>query len=78
MLRPAALATVLSAVALAGPEVKIDCPAGMHFVKDKGCLANVAPKVECPGGTHFENGRCVAIIDTSCPAGMHLDRKSVV
>lgn len=71
MLRPAALATVLSAVALAGPEVKIDCPAGMHFVKDKGCLANVAPKIECPGGTHFENGKCVAIIDTSCPAGMH-------
>lgn len=72
MNRLAALAsTVLSAVAFAGPEVQIDCPAGMHFVKNKGCVANVAPKVECPGGTRFEGGKCVAIIDTSCPAGMH-------
>jgi hypothetical protein len=76
MNRLAALAAaVLSAVAVAQPEVKpevkIDCPAGMHFVKNKGCVANVAQKVECPGGTHFEGGKCVAIIDTSCPAGMH-------
>ena len=72
MNRPAALAVVLlSAAALADPEVVIDCPAGMHFVKDKGCVANVAPKVDCPGGTRFEGGKCVAIIDTSCPAGMH-------
>lgn len=56
-------------VAFAGPEVVVDCPAGMHFVENKGCVANVAPK--CPGGTKFENGKCVALIDTSCPAGMH-------
>lgn len=60
---------LLSAVALAGPEVQVDCPAGMHFVKNKGCVANVA--AQCPGGTRFEGGKCVAIIDTSCPAGMH-------
>ncbi|MDP2269308.1 MAG: hypothetical protein Q8K32_01180 [Archangium sp.] len=72
MIRLAALAVcAFSAVTLADPEVKIDCPAGMHFVKDKGCVANVGPKVACPGGTHFEGGKCVAIIDTSCPAGMH-------
>lgn len=58
-----------SAVAFAEPEVVVDCPAGMHFVKNKGCVANVAPK--CPGGTKLENGKCIAIIDTSCPAGMH-------
>lgn len=72
MNRLAALASsVLSAVVLAGPEVQIECPAGMHFVKDKGCVAKIAPQVECPGGTHFQGGKCVAIIDTSCPAGMH-------
>ncbi|MGV3624377.1 MAG: hypothetical protein ACO1OB_26390 [Archangium sp.] len=58
-----------AAVAFADPEVVVDCPAGMHFVENKGCVANIAPK--CPGGTKFENGKCVAIVDTSCPAGMH-------
>ena len=67
----AVAATVLCAVAYAGPEVKIDCPGGMHFVTNKGCVANLAQKAECPGGTHFEGGKCVAMIDTSCPAGMH-------
>ncbi len=72
MNRLSALAVVLlGAAGLAAPEVKIDCPGGMHFVKNKGCVANLAPKVDCPGGTHFEGGKCVAIIDTSCPAGMH-------
>src|SRR3990167_5589055 len=65
-LSPLAVA-LLGAAALAEPEVQIDCPGGMHFVKDKGCVANVAA---CPGGTRFEGGKCVAIIDTSCPAGM--------
>lgn len=58
-----------AAVAFADPEVVVDCPAGMHFVTNKGCVANIAPK--CPGGTKFTNGKCVAIVDTSCPAGMH-------
>lgn len=72
MKRLAAIAaSLLSATTLAEPEVKIDCPAGMHFVTNKGCVANLAPKVVCPGGTHFEGGKCVAIIDTSCPAGLH-------
>jgi hypothetical protein len=53
------------------PEVQIDCPAGTHFVKDKGCQANVAAKVECPGGTRFDGKKCVALVDTSCPAGLH-------
>ncbi|PZR18457.1 MAG: hypothetical protein DI536_00825 [Archangium gephyra] len=70
MFRPAlAVVCCSAAVAFADPEVVIDCPAGMHFVENKGCVANLAPK--CPGGTKFENGKCVAIVDTSCPAGMH-------
>ena len=67
------LATVLvcctAAVAFADPEVVVDCPAGMHFVENKGCVANIAPK--CPGGTRLEGNKCVAIVDTSCPKGMH-------
>lgn len=47
MNRLSALAVVLlGAAALAAPEVKIDCPGGMRFVKDKGCVANLAPKVD--------------------------------
>jgi hypothetical protein len=45
MNRLAALAaSLLSALALGAPEVKVDCPAGMHFVKDKGCVANVVAR----------------------------------
>ncbi|MFT3710723.1 MAG: hypothetical protein QM817_24125 [Archangium sp.] len=62
---------LLTLVLAQQPEVQIDCPAGTHFVKDKGCQANVAAKVECPGGTRFDGKKCVAIVDTSCPAGMH-------
>lgn len=61
---------LLTLVLAQQPEVQIDCPAGTHFVKDKGCVANVA-RVECPGGTRFDGKKCVAIVDTSCPAGMH-------
>lgn len=69
MNRLALAAAVISAVSFA-QEVKVDCPAGMHFVTNKGCVANIQ-KAACPGGTHFESGKCVANIDTSCPAGMH-------
>lgn len=62
---------VVTLVLAQQPEVQIDCPAGTHFVKDKGCVANVAAKVECPGGTRFDGKKCVALVDTSCPAGMH-------
>lgn len=71
MNRAAALVvSLLSLGAFAGPEVKIDCPAGTHFVKDKGCLAKVAEAPECPGGTRFDGSKCVALVDTSCPAGL--------
>ena len=56
--------------AFAGPEVEVECPAGMEFVKNKGCVAKIAAAPECPGGTRFDGKKCVAIIDTSCPAGM--------
>ena len=70
MNRLAALAaSVISAVSFA-QEVQVDCPAGMHFVTNKGCVANIQ-KAACPGGTHLEGNKCVANIDTSCPAGMH-------
>jgi hypothetical protein len=72
MNRLAALAaSVISAVSLA-QDVKVDCPAGMHFVTNKGCVANIQKAAPaCPGGTHLEGNKCVANIDTSCPAGMH-------
>jgi hypothetical protein len=61
----------LALAAFAGPEVEVECPAGMEFVKNKGCVAKIAAAPECPGGTRFDGKKCVAIIDTSCPAGMH-------
>lgn len=61
----------LGAVAVAGPEVSVECPAGTEFVKNKGCVAKIAAAPECPGGTRFDGKKCVAIVDTSCPAGMH-------
>jgi hypothetical protein len=60
----------LGAVAFAGPEVSVECPAGTEFVKNKGCVAKIAAAPECPGGTRFDGKKCVAIVDTSCPAGM--------
>lgn len=69
MLRLVTFVVCCSAVAFADPEVVVDCPAGTHFVTNKGCVANIAPK--CPGGTRLEHGKCVALVDTSCPAGMH-------
>ena len=62
----------LSAVhSFAGPEVSIECPAGTHFVKNKGCQATIATAApSCPGGTKFDGKKCIALVDTSCPAGM--------
>lgn len=71
MTRLASVVTLFSALAVAAPEVKIDCPAGTEFVKDKGCVAKIAAAPECPGGTRFDGSKCVALVDTSCPAGMH-------
>jgi hypothetical protein len=64
------LVTLSALPGFAEPEVAIECPAGTHFVKDKGCQANIAAAPTCPGGTKFDGKRCVAIVDTSCPAGM--------
>ncbi len=65
------LVTLGAAHAFAEPEVSIECPAGTHFVKNKGCQANIAAAAPaCPGGTKFDGKKCVAIVDTSCPAGM--------
>jgi hypothetical protein len=63
--------TLFATVSVAQPEVVVDCPAGMHFVKGKGCAANIGQQPTCPAGTRFAGGKCMAIIDTSCPAGMH-------
>lgn len=66
---PPFLAVVVSCASWAVPPVQIDCPAGTHFVKDKGCVAKIA-SVECPKGTRPDGPRCVALVDTSCPAGL--------
>lgn len=66
----AVLVAALSLPALADPEVAIECPAGTHFVKDKGCQANIVAPPTCPGGTKFDGKKCVAVVDTSCPDGM--------
>lgn len=72
MNRLAALAAAVLSAVSAAQDVKVDCPAGMHFVTNKGCVANIQKTApSCPGGTHLDGNKCVANIDTSCPAGMH-------
>jgi hypothetical protein len=66
----AVLVSLAALSAFAEPEVVIECPAGTHFVKDKGCQANIAEAPACPRGTKFDGKKCVALVDTSCPAGM--------